>query len=89
MWSDSQGLTGKDRLQFSACPYRGIKSFFSGLLRAGLHNPSSVYSSDFPVDQDMLFYCGVQCCKIFVIAQVLLDLWELSLKRMQMLCGAG
>lgn len=36
---------------------------FSGLLRAGLQNPSRI-----------------QCCKIFVLAQVLLDLWELSLK---------
>lgn len=38
---------------------------FSGLLRAGLQNPSGVYSSDCPKDQDVLLYCGASMLQGF------------------------
>lgn len=87
MWCDSQGLTGKGRLQFCACPYRSMKSFFSGFFRAGLHNPSSVCSSDFPMSQDVLFCCGGAVLQDF--CHSLSTARPLSLKRMEMLCGVG
>lgn len=53
-----KALPEKAGISFVPVPTGVCSPFFSGLLGAGLHNPSSVYSSDFPMDRDVLFQCG-------------------------------
>lgn len=67
-----KALPEKRVFSFVPVPTGACNPFLAGLLGAGLHNPSSVYIQISPWAETW--------GKIFVVAQVLLNLWELSLK---------
>jgi len=85
-----QALSKKASCSFVPVPEGVCGPVRSGVLGAGLCVPSRVHWSEFPTDREMCdFTMGVKRCKVFVLAQVLLDLWEGSLKRMEVLRGDG